>query len=63
MAGDPVLPCPACGSFLTGRASLGGMWECRYCAALFPVELRPDAPCRVAAAAEDAARVSSRGSS
>jgi ribosomal protein L37AE/L43A len=39
MARDPFFRCPGCGSLLTVMAALPGIWECRYCFCLFPVEL------------------------
>ncbi|MDD1666516.1 MAG: hypothetical protein LUQ23_03160 [Methanomicrobiales archaeon] len=40
MADDPAIRCPGCGSLLTGETSIPGIWECRYCACLFPVVSR-----------------------
>jgi hypothetical protein len=38
MASDPFFRCPCCGSLLTSRGALPGLWECHYCSCLFPVD-------------------------
>ena len=43
MAGDLFFRCPGCGSLLTSRAALPGLWECNYCFCLFPVDPGKDA--------------------
>ncbi|MDD1711569.1 MAG: hypothetical protein LUQ69_00180 [Methanoregulaceae archaeon] len=37
MPGDRFLPCPGCGSLLTGETGERLLWECRYCRAVFLV--------------------------
>ena len=37
MPGDHPLPCPGCGSLLTGETDQRPLWECRYCRAVFLV--------------------------
>jgi ribosomal protein L37AE/L43A len=37
MPGDRFLPCPGCGSLLTGETDQRLLWECRYCRAVFLV--------------------------
>jgi ribosomal protein L37AE/L43A len=37
MSPDPFLPCPGCGSLLTGETEERSLWECRYCRCVFLV--------------------------
>jgi hypothetical protein len=37
MPPDRSLPCPGCGSLLTGETDQRRLWECRYCRSVFLV--------------------------